>query len=244
MSKMLYQLIGKNSRLIPFYRTLRINPIAFNAGPFGKITRLDEILNLHDNFGRGELRFTEIENDIIKGDRPVIIDCGVNVGITVRWWTSLNSHAKVIGVDMIQEAHDFTLEKLELNRKSDYIPITAALAASSGSKIEISFDDPLFGENSISANGRKYTRTVLTKTIDDICDAEGVSEVNLMKIDIEGYGAEALKGALNTIPKTRYIAFETHSKEEISESSAQLIRAGFEIIGMKSRTLFYRNTKI
>ncbi len=85
MSKNLKEIIGNKVKLVAIYRTLRAVPFSFNAGPFGRITKIDEILNLHDNFGKGELRFPEIERHIASEKNPIVFDCGVNVGITVRW---------------------------------------------------------------------------------------------------------------------------------------------------------------
>ena len=36
------------------------------------------------------------------------MDVGVNVGVSSRWWLSLADHVQVIGIDMFQEALDFS----------------------------------------------------------------------------------------------------------------------------------------
>jgi FkbM family methyltransferase len=209
---------------------------------FGNISTVDEILNIHDNFGKAELRFDCIESHLKKAVNPIIVDCGVNVGITIRWWHYLNPGAKIIGFDMMKEAHEFTLKKIGAS-SSWYVPLTCALSSSEGKAIDINFDDPLFGENSVNSTNKKYKREVKTCTLDNSLEniAVGGATIDVLKIDIEGHGAEALRGAAATIKKTRFVIFETHSKDEISESSDMLIKAGFKIIGMRNRTLFYLN---
>ncbi|MGB8417657.1 FkbM family methyltransferase [Paraburkholderia sp.] len=138
----------------------------------------------------------------------------------------------------MEEAHAFT--KSRINASGDwYVPITCALSASDGEAIEISFDDPLFGENSVSATNRKQKRTVRTGTLDSSLGKYDFAVVDLLKVDIEGHGAEALKGARRALEKTRYVLFEAHSKQEISEATDILHEAGFLIIAMHNRTLIY-----
>ncbi|WP_413192487.1 FkbM family methyltransferase [Pararobbsia alpina] len=160
----------------------------------------------------------------------------MNIGITVRWWHHLNPRARVFGFDMMEEAHAFT--KSRIGGSADwYVPTTCALAATEGSAIQLSFDDPLFGENSVGAKDRKHQRTVQTGTLDVRLSHYHLKIIDLLKVDIEGYGAEALKGAVQTLRKTRYVMFETHSRTEVSQACRILHDAGFEVIGMRARTL-------
>lgn len=100
-----------------------------------------------------------------------------------------------------------------------YVPTTCALAAVDGHSVESSFDDPLFGENSVSAMGRKHQRSVETGTLDASLAHYHLKAVDLLKVDIEAHGAEALKGADGTLRKTRFVMFETDSRTEMSEAS-------------------------
>jgi FkbM family methyltransferase len=229
------------SHYISLFRTLRVVPFEFTLPIFGSVSTLDEILNIHDNFGRGELRHDGIECHIKSTSRPIIIDCGINIGITARWWHSLNHAAVVYGFDMMEEAHAFTKSKIE-SPMDWYVPITCVLAADEDRSVNISFDSPLFGENSVSATNRKQSRVVKTGTLDATLRGFGVGDVDVLKMDIEGYGAEAFKGARHMLSKTKFVIFETHSKEEISGASDILYEAGFKIIAVRNRTLIYERS--
>lgn len=238
MKRELKKLIGSKARWVWFFRTIRAVPFKLQLPVFGTVSSLDEILNIHDNFGKAELRNPEIEDHLRATPNPVIVDCGVNIGITVRWWHHLNPQARVFGFDMMEEAHSFT--KSRLDQPADwYIPTTCALAAKDGDSVQLSFDEPLFGENSVDATNRKHARTVRTGTLDARLSHYHVKAIDLLKIDIEGYGAEALKGAHRTLDKTRYVMFETHSRVEISEASRILMQAGFDVVGTRARTLVF-----
>lgn len=238
MTRPLKKLVGPKARYIKLFRTLRAVPFNVKLPVFGTVSTVDEVLNIHDNFSKGELRYEEIENHLRQEPHPVIVDCGVNIGITIRWWHHLNPHAKIFGFDMMEEAHTFTRSRI--GTPSDwYVPVTCALSARDGDAIEISFDDPLFGENSVTATNRKQKRSVSTGTLDSSLRQHNLTEIDLIKMDIEGHGAEALKGGTDTLRKTRYVMFETHTKQETSEATGILHDAGFQIIGLRARTLVF-----
>lgn len=238
MAKPLIKLLGPKGYYVPFVRTIRTAPFGMTLPVFGPVSTVDEVLNIHDNFGKGELRHGDIENHLKASPAPVIVDCGVNIGITIRWWRHLNPRARVFGFDMMEEAHTFTRSRI--GTPCDwYVPITCALSATDGDAIEINFDDPLFGENSVTATNRKQKRTVKTGSLDSSLGRYGLVTIDLLKMDIEGYGAEALKGGSETLRKTRYVMFETHSKQEIAEATDILHDADFQIIGMRARTLIF-----
>ncbi|WP_157664779.1 FkbM family methyltransferase [Bordetella genomosp. 9] len=240
MTRALKHLIGPQAHLVSLFRTIRAVPYGLRLPIFGPVSTLNEILNIHDNFGKGELRHVEIERYLRQTAAPVIVDCGVNVGITVRWWRHLNPQARVIGIDMMEEAHAFT--KARLPGMADwYEPVTCALAAQPGLSMEISFDDPLLGENSVTSGPKAHKRRVVTATLDGALLHQGVRQIDLLKIDIEGYGAEALKGAGNVLPMVRYVFFETHSRSETSEAAALLHNAGFNLISLRNRSFVYEN---
>lgn len=242
MAKPLIKLLGPRGYYIPFIRTIRAAPFGMTLPVFGTVSTVDEVLNIHDNFGKGELRYEEIENHLRQTPEPVIVDCGVNIGITIRWWHHLNTRARVFGFDMMEEAHAFTRSRI--GTPSDwYVPVTCALAARDGDAIEISFDDPLFGENSVTATNRKQKRTINTGTLDSSLRQHNLTGIDLLKMDIEGHGAEALKGGSETLRKTRYVMFETHTRQETSEATGILHDAGFQIIGLRARTLVFERKR-
>ncbi|WP_420993623.1 FkbM family methyltransferase [Cupriavidus sp. 30B13] len=237
-NKQFKELIGPQGRLISLFRTVRAVPFSLDLPVFGTVSTLDEVLNIHDNFAKGELRHPDIEDHLSHSAQPVVVDCGVNIGVTIRWWHFLNRKVRVFGFDMMSEAHAFTQDRIGTSG-SWYEPITCALSASEGDNLEISFDDPLFGENSVSATGRRQKRTIETGTLDARLEKYELAQIDLLKIDIEGHGAEALKGGSHTLRRTRYVLFETHTRQEISDASILLHDAGFRLIAMRNRTLVY-----
>jgi FkbM family methyltransferase len=69
-------------------------------------------------------------------------------------------------------------------------------------------------------------RRVGITTLDQISAAIGVSQIDLLKIDIEGAEVDALRGATRTLSMTARVIIEYHSAALLSETEAILERHG------------------
>ncbi len=233
--------VGPKGNYLALCRSIRRMPFAVSIPIFGEVSTIPEILNIHDNFAAGELRDSQIESVLRETVRPVVVDCGVNVGITVRWWFHLNPSCQVLGIDMMQEAHDFTRLRLK-GRNAAYTGITAALAAIDGEGVTVHFRDPLKGTNRIgqTKNGASTTRTLVTHRIDSLLGSHSLSRIELLKIDIEGYAAKALAGAPRTLSATQNVILEVHTEDELSESAAILFESGFRLRRFRNRNVWFK----
>ncbi len=195
---------------------------------FGIISRKDELLSIRDNILQGSLRDRGIERDIRKAKEPLIVDCGINVGMTVRWWFYLNGQAIVYGIDMMQEAIDFTLSALPERFKARFVPITAVLGPETGRVVELSYDDPLFGANNAKiSRGCSKNRRVNSMTLDDCLNNYRIGAIDLLKVDIEDSAAQMFRGATKTLSRVRNILLEIHSEKEREDSLSLLREKGF-----------------
>jgi len=212
---------------------------------FGRVRTHHEIRNIFDNFGTGQLRNETVERYLSKKEAPCVIDCGVNVGVTVRWWFHLNSQARVFGIDMLEEAQEFTVEALRLANvdKGRYRPVTAAIWSESGKEFAVGVSDPLYGDYGFYRKDKEETeRTVTTKTLDAIAASEHIGKVDLLKIDLEGAAADALKGATELLKRTRYVVFEihdVHNREERALASRILTDSGLVLRSTNGRQLWW-----
>ncbi len=211
-------LLGIPGIYLYFCRRFKVNPMPIKVPIFGKIKTFHEVRNIFDNFGaKGQLRDEVVEHLISSSAMPCVIDCGVNVGITVRWWLHLNNRTKVYGVDMMEEAQKFTVDAIGSVGVSDdrYVPIVAALWGKDGREFKVGIGDPLYGDHGFYRKDKeRSTRTFVTERLDKIFDNRPIENVDLLKMDIEGAGGEALKGAGNLLKKTNNVFIETHSMEE------------------------------
>ena len=84
--------------------------------------------------------------------------------------------------------------------------------------------------------GRPTTLTVQTRTLDDITVEAGISEIDLLKIDVQGAEAKVLLGASQILNRTRFIWVEVSFKPLYENSPtffdiyAQMDAAGFGLL--------------
>lgn len=218
----------------------RYQPFPVSLPGFGKIHSWAEAINLIDNFSLGELRSEEVENHLRRSTESWVVDVGVNVGVSCRWWLSLADHVQVVGVDMFQESLDFTTERIaSLGASKRWHPLCGAVG-DSDRVAELRFSDPLEGTSRLdSAIGGKL-RKIRVQPLDAMLAPLAPRKIGLLKIDIEGSAGRALKGAPETLGRSDYVSVETHSDEETGTSSRALIAAGFHIFHCRGRTMWWR----
>lgn len=216
---------------------------------FGVISTPHEVRNIFDNFGAGQIRDSLVEKEIAARRSPCIIDCGVNVGVTVRWWFHLNKSAKVYGIDMLREAQDFTVKALQAAgvNPGAYRPVTSAIWSERGRQMRVGVSDPLYGDYGFYRKDKEETeRTVVTDTLDNIAASENIGAVDLLKIDLEGAAADALSGARELLKRTRHVVFEiheVHNKDERRLASGILEKSGFRLRRISGRHLWWDRLK-
>ena len=205
----------------------------------GRVDTWAEATNLIDNFALGELRSDAVENHLRALPDAWVVDVGVNVGVTCRWWLALSPTTHVIGVDMFQEALDFTTEKIaRLGQLDRWHPLSGAVG-DRDDVVEVRFSDPLEGTSRVDSTVGNQTRKVRVQTLDSLISSLVPKRIGLLKIDIEGSAGRALLGATQTLRKCDYVTVETHSDEETSVSSSALIASGLQLFRSHGRTMWW-----
>jgi FkbM family methyltransferase len=242
------EMMGAGGFYLYCCRRWGIDPIPIKVPIFGKIRTFHEIRNIFDNFGvRGQIKDEKIEAYLSGKQKPCVIDCGVNVGITVRWWFHLNREAQVFGVDMMKEAHLFTAQAIKSIgiAQESYKPIEAALWSENGKQFKIGIGDPLHGDNGFFRKNYKANneRVFTTQTLDSIFATQSLEEVDLLKIDLEGAGAEALQGATQLIKKTKHVVIEMHPEEDSKKVSKLLEGSQFLLRKAEGNQLWWEKSE-
>jgi FkbM family methyltransferase len=218
----------------------RAQPFAVSLAGFGKIHSWAEAINLIDNFSLCELRSEEVENHLRSATESWVVDIGINVGISARWWLSLADRVQVLGIDMFQEALDFTTERIATNGDRErWHPVSGAVG-DSDRIVELRFDNPLEGTSRLDGLAGRSLRKIRVRPLDSMLAAIAPRSIGLMKIDIEGAAGLALTGAGEALARCDYVSVETHSDEETRTSSRALMAAGFHLFHIRGRTMWWR----
>ena len=202
-------LLSKDYRKKSFERWLKIFvDSALSQGIY--FTQNTPPLSLREIFTQG------IYN--IEGFTPakgqVVLDVGANYGDSSIWWAK-KFGAKVVAFEPLNDVFIELEKNVELN-SADVIAYNVAIG--NGEEISGNSQGRMF-----SAGG---VLKIKTKRLDDY----SFDRVDLLKIDVEGFEYEVLKGAENTINKFKpRIIIETHSDSLRRICDQYLLNHGYSL---------------
>ncbi len=180
-----------------------------------------------------------IAKDILhEGD--ICLDIGSNIGNFSLCAASLVGE---MGQIFTFEAHPRTYMYAEKNIKLNKISSISLFKFAVGEKEgTISFSDDLYDDvNHVQEHGGVMVPMI---KLDDCEELKNLSSITCMKIDIEGYELYALRGAVETLKKTKYVLFELYEKSALlyghhaDDVYSFLSSQGFEIVDPKTRIPF------
>lgn len=161
-------------------------------------------------------------NSFIKnGD--VIYDCGANIFDHSIFFALNNPDSMVVAFEPVKEYYDLGLKNIDNFKIRNIVPINVALGEKS-TKMKIFVDN----ESSSFLNTKLGLKTELAcvKSIDYYVEKKLIPAPQVIKIDVEGYALQLIKGARKTIEKYKpTIIIEVHpmfvgvseSKQKIKE---------------------------
>ncbi len=155
--------------------------------------------------------------NIVKADMSDnVIDCGACYGDTALYFASKSNDGEVYAFEFVPDNIEIFEKNMELNPKyKNKIHLHKyAVSDTSGDNLYFDSNGPA---TSCSEYSNQDNTIVNTITIDDFAKQNNIQKVDFIKMDIEGFEAQALKGAINTIrrfkPKLAICAY--HKNEDL-----------------------------
>lgn len=174
---------------------------------------------------------------------PTILDLGANIGFTVLDFKNLYPKAKIISVELDEENYNLCLKNTKQLEETIIINggvwhENCIIEYSSNSK-----------SDSFSISKSKLSNATSLKrcnavTIGDLIRKYSISEIDYMKMDIEGAEREVFeKGDLNWLKLVKLINIEIHHEADYSLIMQILHENGFNLLNQNSHwsSIFARN---
>jgi FkbM family methyltransferase len=205
------------------------------ADPIGRIR-----LKLRNNKGADSFIFSELflhnYYDLrLPGVPRNILDLGANIGLTAIFWNRTYPQTKLACVEPMPN----NLEVLKWNIAENKVDITVlegAVAVADGEiRMEIAEKD--FGHQvATETSTGKETIKVNAYSMPTILNRLGWSEIDLLKVDIEGYEAYLLKENRDWLRQVNHMIIELHGTYPVEELNGLARDFGFtkpeEIYGL------------
>ena len=155
---------------------------------------LERELFMYGTYEEGTLR---IMNHILK-DGGTFIDIGANIGLmSLHAAKILNGNGKVLSFEPLSSTYDIFLQNIKLNNFGNIEAVNIAIGSTNGT-VDI-FDSIAINRGSsslIKPNHTESSHRISIKRLDEYLEERRMnSNINCIKIDIEGWELEALKGA-------------------------------------------------
>ena len=208
---------------------MKLNNLHFNNQDFKVYTRsqadksiIKEIFELRE--------YKEVEA-IIKSAKDPIIDGGAQAGFFSLYCRALNPDVKILAIEPDENNLELLNQHLEINKIKNVEVIPAALAGQRGLRdFFISSDSHNHSLFKVLVPKINKNSKVKTYSLDDLLKEQGIKEVALLKLDIEGAEYEVL-GNFQDWKKIKNIVLEYHDFGDFKHQELEKILSanGFKV---------------
>jgi len=164
-----------------------------------------------------------LKNKICKN--PVIFDIGGNKGQSIEKYLNIFNQPIIHSFEPVKTDFDYMYQKFKNNKniflnnialgdktEKKEFNITAKTDNSSFNKINLGTDWLKERSKEFGTTERGYITSIQKVSViklDDYCKDNNINQIDLMKIDTQGYEDKVLEGSINTIKENRIKAIKT-----------------------------------
>jgi FkbM family methyltransferase len=176
-----------------------------------------------------------------RGETPVVIDAGANIGAASIWFASRYPEAQVLAVEPDPENAARCSENTRT--RENIVVIEAAIGSSSGA---VRLTNPGGASWSVRTQRCEAGGDARICTIQELVESVPQGRLLIVKIDIEGFESDLFSANTSWIDDTAVIVIEPHDwmlpgKKTSSSFQKVLGRRDFEIV-LSGENLIYFNT--
>lgn len=174
--------------------------------------------------------------EILNSDNNTVIDVGASYGyLTLVLANSVAIKGKVIALEAHPEIARILNSNIEQNNLKNVVCINTAVSDRNG-EVELN----LFHETSnilpVYPSSYKSTIRISATTIDEIVKKVKIKTIHIIKIDVDGYELNVLKGAENTIKKYQpIIVCESNQNIDVAR---YLIDYGYQLYDIHGTSIY------
>ena len=184
---------------------------------------------------------------LVPDEVSVVFDVGANIGQYANRFRAAYPNAQIFCFEPVSTVFE------QLDRQvAEWRQVKAyriAFGSARESKNIYVNSDPSM-HSFVNALPEKCQEMVQVRTLDDFCLQNGISNIDLLKIDVEGYELEVLRGAKRMLSECRIKALylestarsnRSHSLVPVNEIDEHVARYGYSIFGIYEQEIDRRS---
>jgi FkbM family methyltransferase len=132
----------------------------------------------------------------------IAADLGANIGpFSVLASRLVGPRGRILAVEPVHSNYHSLCRALHLNALSNVTPLELALGHQVGT-VRLSLSPDPSGHSAVLPHGERFLEVPMT-TLDNLCVQEDVGRLDFVKIDVEGFEPEVLRGGRESIVRFR-----------------------------------------
>ncbi len=168
----------------------------------------------------------------------VFVDVGANIGYFSLAVASQHDRAKIYAIEPVNSTYEMLCRNLKFNQYEErIIPLNVALGDHQGFVEMIDDRGPKNHISSnLSASQKRSQQKVKLTTLDDLIEDLNLKQIDLIKVDIEGYESYFIEGAKQTLSQLPLLLIEIQQKrsqvfgKQAIETMKSLIELGYHYL--------------
>jgi FkbM family methyltransferase len=193
-----------------------------------------------DNYEQAEIN---IYRQLLARDSTVI-DVGANIGFSTLLFSDICRNGFVYSFEPSVREYVLLSRNVELNERKNVSVIRQALGSSRMDEILYTHDQNSGMNSIVHADHALASEKIHVDSLDNFVTAQAIPRIDLIKIDVEGYELQVLKGAARVIdqhkPLVCFESWASHQKpydEHATGELALLTDAEYEIFQFREARL-------
>ncbi len=168
-----------------------------------------------------ELKFLEnfLKDKLSDLSKLIICDIGANIGNHTLYFSKKMKVKQIYSFEPVEETYSILMRNIEVNESDNVITYNCALGEKQGTGHVLVRDENNMGANSIVYDEGGH---ILIRALDDINIED---KVDFIKVDVEGFEKNVIKGGIEFLRKNRpiiYIEIFDENYEEVNQILAEI----------------------